>query len=224
MDTTAIILKVIEIIPRFIPRSKPPKIDYSPLYEAIPRYEVPKLLSIEAKVQPTVRTKPVEVSPEVQPQEVSTGCIPCSRSHLSTVSGALGEATRFAREKQGIRHPEVQRRIMLSEDEISIMERIDLAPDALAASPPEERQLAEEYLPRIRVLRQSLGQITSLEKLEEIAAEASVLSQEFRLRHLQLRGIDLNPVLELARRVQAGEITMEEAKGKLKEILPEEEL
>jgi len=167
-----------------------------------------------------VPTEPAELGEEA----VATACLSCSRSHLSTVSGALTEGLRFARgDPAGIMHPEVQRRIMLSEDEINIMERIDLAPDALAASPPEERTVAEEYLPRIRTLRQDIGNITSVEQLQETAAEASVLGQEFRLRILQLQGTDLNPIVELAKKVEAGEITMEEAKERVKELLPEGE-
>lgn len=229
MDFTAIVLKLIEVAPRFIPNPKPPKIDYGPLYEALPKvikveypepsWERERVEEIEESTGVPARITKVTSLPKVK--DVSTGCISCSRSHLSTVSGALGESLRFARD-EGIKSPEVQRRLMLAEDEVSIMERIDLAADALAKSPPEEKQLAEEYLPRIRKLRQNLGQITSLEKLEEVAAEASILSQEFRLRHLQLRGVDLNPVMTLAKDVQEGRLSMEEAKAKLKEILPVE--
>lgn len=233
MDKISIIFRAIELLPRFLPKPKPPKIDYAPLFEAIPKHEAPKLSATEIKVEtepPEADQYRVEEPPVIEKPtgelpgqgDVSTACIACSRSHLSTISGALGESLRFARE-EGIQNPEVQRRIMLSEDEINIMERIDLAPDALAASPPEERELAKEYLPRIRELRQNLGQITSVEKLEEVAAEASILGQEFRLRHLQLQGVDLSPVMELAKKVQTGEISMEEAKTQLKEILPEEE-
>ena len=53
----------------------------------------------------------------------ATGCLDCSRSHLSAVSGSLAEALRFAR-KDGVEHPEVQRRISLAEDELTMMERI----------------------------------------------------------------------------------------------------
>lgn len=222
MDKIAILLRAVELIPNFLPKQKPPVIDYSPLYEAIPKsVEMPKISATEIEV----RTEPasIEKAPESSAEEtVATGCISCSRSHLSTISGALGESLRFARE-DGIQHPEVQRRIMMSEDEANIMERIDLAPDALLNSPPEERQLAEEYLPRIRKLRQGLGGISSVDKLEEVAGEASLLAQEFRLRHLQLQGVNLSPVMALAKKVQAGELTMEEAKIQLKELLPEEE-
>ena len=214
MDKVAILFRAVELATRFLPKPKPPTIDYTPLREAIPK------LSKAEPPPSTIEEGPPRAETK---QDVSTACISCGRSHLSTVSGALGEATRFAREEQGIKHPEVQKRIMMSEDEINILERIDLSPEALMKAPPEERQLAEEYLPRIRKLRQDLGQITSLEDLEKTAAEASILGQEFRLRALQLKGVDLNPVMALAKDVQEGRLTMEAAKEKLKEILPEEE-
>lgn len=220
MDAVDIVFRAIELIPRFIPPPKRPVIDYTSLREALPKYEFPKVAATEIKI----KTEPVSTPKvaEVQQADVSTGCISCSRSHLSTVSGALSESLRFAR-SDSIKSPEVQRRLMMAEDEINIMERIDLAPDALEKSPPEEKALAEEYLPRIRKLRQDIGQIASVEELERTAAEASILGQEFRLRALQLKGVDLNPVMELAKKVQAGELSIEEAKAKLKEILPEEE-
>jgi len=231
MDTVSIIFRAIELIPKFLPGKKPPVIDYTPIMEALPKYsELPgfKAKSIEIKTgqpehvdYPELATMP-GAAKVVTTREVSTACLSCSRSHLSTVSGALGESLRFAREN-GIGDPEVQRRLMLAEDEINIMERIDLSADALAKAKPEERQVAEEYLPKIRAIRQKLGSITSLKELEDTAAEASVLGQEFRLRHLQLQGVNLNPVLDLARKVQSGELSMDEAKMRLKTILPDEE-
>lgn len=236
MDGIQVILQALQILPRFIPKPKPPEINYLALKEHLPQVNWP-----ETKV-PVI---PVQVTPEPAqsyeihyanedeeeelthdyneaPKEIGTACLSCSRSHLSTVSGSLTEALRFAR-SDGVRHPEVQRRIMLAEDELNIMERIDLAPDALAQASPEEAKVAREYLPKIRKLRQQIGNISSNNDLEQVASDASVLGQEFRLRHLQVRGVDLNPVLELAKQVQAGEITMAEAKEKLRDYLPDEE-
>ena len=239
IDATAIVLKIVEILPNFMPRPKPPVSDYSQLIESVPRIVYPAvdlsgLNELKIKEIPipsidieTISKEPRQIETAIPVEKggrVSTACLSCSRSHLSTVSGALGEATRFARgDANGINHPEAQRRILLAEDEMNIMERIDLSPDALASSPPEERTVAEEYLPRIRVLRQEIGDIASFDALEKVAADASILSQEFRLRHLQIKGVDLNPVVELAQKVQRGELSMDEAKAQLKELLPEEE-
>jgi hypothetical protein len=37
-------------------------------------------------------------------------CIPCTKNHLSTITGALSEAVRFAR-SEGVQSEEVQRRL-----------------------------------------------------------------------------------------------------------------
>ena len=103
------------------------------------------------------------------------------------------------------------------------MERIDLAPDALAALSPEEKELAEAVLVRGRGLRQELGEVKDLEGLERVAASASLFRQEFRLRYLQLKGIDLKPVMEVVRQVQEGKMSMGEGREKVKALLPQEE-
>ena len=41
IDVTAIVLKIVEIIPNFIPRPKAPKTDYSQLIEAVPKVKYP---------------------------------------------------------------------------------------------------------------------------------------------------------------------------------------
>ncbi len=242
VDVTAIILKVVEIIPNFIPRPRPPKSDYSELIEAVPRVKYPladfsSLLAVKTDAipiptvdKPTTGEAPREIETAItvktadsRGEVVSTACLSCSRSHLATIAGGLGEAVRFARgDPRGIAHPEAIMRIQKAEEEVNILERIDLSPEALLASPAEERTVAEEYLPRIRVLRQGIGDMGSFEDLEKVAADASILGQEFRLRHLQIKGVDLNPVVELAQKVQKGELTMVEARARLKKLLPEE--
>lgn len=230
MNKISILFRAAELATRFIPAPKPPRTDFTPLYEALPKVTELKFPSTEMSPKLETPIEEIEIREGADTTshlaskmgEVATSCISCARSHLSTVSGSLGESLRFARD-EGIAHPEVQRRLMLAEDEINILERIDLAPDAIAQSPPEEQRLAREFLPKIRELRQDIGQISSVEGLEKIAANASVLGQEFRLRHLQMKGVDLNPVLALARRVQAGEIDMATAKEELKHLLPEED-
>ena len=244
IDITAVILKVVEIIPNFIPRPKPPKTDYSEIIAAVPKITYPaidlsgayELKTDEIPIptiigKPTTGEAPIEIETAIPIEKsdsrgevVSTACLACSRSHLATIAGGLGEAVRFARgDPQGVAHPQAIMRIQKAEEEINILERIDLSPEALLASPPEERSVAEEYLPRIRVLRQGIGDIGTFDDLEKVAADASMLGQEFRLRHLQLKGVDLNPVVELAQKVQRGELTMVEARAQLKGLLPEGE-
>jgi hypothetical protein len=241
MDILNLVFKLIEVAPRLSPPPKPPMIDYTSLIPHLP--DASKLMSFggsgslgsapivsrSASVRltedapPAVATE-VKVTPrgEKQMREVATACLSCTRSHLATIAGLMGEALRFAR-AEGILHPEVQERLNMAEQEVNVMERIDLSPQKIQDLPPVEAEMAREYLPKIRVLRQDMGNIESVEALEAATAEASVLGQEFRLRHLQTKGVDLNPVVDLARRVKAGELTIEEAKAKLKTMLPDEE-
>ena len=116
--------------------------------------------------QPVLETPPTQ----------RVACVGCSRAHLAAISGTLSEALRFAREG-GIGHPEVQRRIPAAEEEISVMERFDLAPDAIAASPQVDQVIVHRYLPDIRSLRQARGDINSIEDLETTAAQAQNLGQ-----------------------------------------------
>ncbi|KKN52925.1 hypothetical protein LCGC14_0607260, partial [marine sediment metagenome] len=137
IDVTAIILKVVEVLPNFLPRPKPPVTDYSEIIAALPHVQYPSIQSVtldelitkEIPI-PQIDTQPpggepLEIETAVpvgksgsRMEAVSTACLSCSRSHLSTVSGALGEAVRFARgDSQGVSHPEAHRRIMIAEDE-----------------------------------------------------------------------------------------------------------
>lgn len=238
MELIELLFKGVALIPRFLPPSKPPIIDYMSLRGAMPPLQFPSgptstLRLTSATLEPAqIQSIQLERAEPTAPQltekgvtttrEVSTACLSCTRSHLSTVAGALSEGLRFAR-SGGLTNPDVIQRLGLAEQEINMLERIDLAPENVAKLPPLEKRLANEYLPKIRTLRQNLGDISSVDEMEKTAAEASIMAQEFRLRHLQLKGVDLNPVLQLAKKVQSGEITMEDAKAQLRAILPEEE-
>jgi hypothetical protein len=114
---------------------------------------------------------------------VSTSCISCSHSHLTTIAGALEEGLRFAREG-GIMHPEAIRRLSLADKEVNIMERIDLAPEMVQKSPAEDQELVKYFQPKIRKIRQDIGNITSVEDMEKAAAESSELANEFRLKQM----------------------------------------
>jgi hypothetical protein len=183
-----------------------------------PRLEMPvdEIEQVEGEV-----VEEAETGDEHGRKEVSTSCIACSRSHLVTTAAALEEGLRFAREG-GTTHPEAVKRIDIAEKEVNIMERIDLSPQAILNSPQREQELARGFMPKIRKLRQDIGQISSVEQMEEAAREASILSQEFRLRQMEMAGANLNPILALAKAVENGEMSIEEARAKVKEYLPSE--
>jgi len=114
-----------------------------------------------------------------------TGCIGCSTAHLATVSGSLNEAIRFAM-AGGIKHPEVVRRLHIALEEIAIMERIDLSPEAIQNSPPKEQKLIRKFQPKIRQLRQHISEIKTVDDLERTATEARHLSEEIYKARLYL--------------------------------------
>lgn len=245
MNVFEITAIAVRLLAGFIPPPKPPKIDYEgfrkiyddhynqriALFDTMAK---PEGLSLQGNDAPVAlleapRQEPVVEEAEETPAKltgtgapVATSCIACSRSHMATIAGALEEAIRFARDG-GVTDPEAIRRIDTAEKEINIMERIDLSPEAIQNSPEKDQTLARHFLPKIRALRQNIGQITSVDKLEKAASEASVLTHEFRLKQMEANGANLNPILELAKKVQAGEISMEEARAKVKEYLPKEQ-
>lgn len=160
-------------------------------------------------------------SPESQviSDNVSTACVPCVRAHISAASGALTEALRMAR-GDGMANAEVADRIRLAQDEIVIAERKDLTPEAVLSAPPSEKVIIDELLPRIRTLRQHIVQIGSIDDLLNVSAEANILGRDLTLMHFKSKGVDVDGVQNLADQVSAGEITMEEAREKVKEFVP----
>lgn len=146
-----------------------------------------KLGPPEPATPPTAPETPKEPPPgqdETAPQaSVATGtaCIPCSRDHLSVTSSSLSEGVRFARDK-GIKNPEVIRRIRIALDELNIMERIDLAPVEVAGLKGAEKELADWTLNQSRNLRHAITAIKDAETMEQTAAMASQITEEFMSR------------------------------------------
>lgn len=177
-------------------------------------------------MEPAIAVKAREVeTPKVivkhidKPAPSGTGCVPCSADHLSTIVASLNEAMRFARGGGGIEHPEVQRRIELAIDEANALERLDAAPDALLKLPPNEKAIMDEMLPKLRKIRQRLGEVTSVEELEQIAAEAHTVRMDFKMRHSGINPKMLERVKSLAQDINDKKITKEQAISKLKEDL-----
>jgi len=119
-----------------------------------------------------------ETSTSLGSISTGTACIPCARDHLSVTSSALGEAVRFAREK-GVKDPEALRRIRIALDELNIMERIDLAPDEVVNLKGAEKELADWTLKQSRDLRHAITSIKDVETMEQAAARASAVTEEF---------------------------------------------
>ena len=136
----------------------------------------------EQKTAPTIQELSLEQT-ETSPNPVSEGtaCLPCSRDHLSVTSSALDEAMRFVRDK-GTRDPEVTRRIRIALGELNVMERIDLAPEETAKLKGAEKEIAVWTLNQSRNLRHSITAIKDTETMEQAAAQASALTEEFMSR------------------------------------------
>lgn len=108
----------------------------------------------------------------------ATACLSCTRDHFSTISGALAEALRFARD-EGMDNKDVQGRIGLALDEHNAMERIDLAAEAITKLTGKEKELAEWSLKKSRELRHMVGEIETVNDLEKAAAKAANVRREF---------------------------------------------
>jgi len=132
--------------------------------------------------QTGVRTPETLKEPPLGQDETSistgTACIPCSRDHLSVTSSALSEGIRFAREK-GVKDSEVIRRVRIALDELNIMERIDLAPDETVKLKGAEKELADWTLKQSRELRHAITAINDVDTMEQAAARASAVTEEF---------------------------------------------
>ena len=181
MDWTLLITNIINKIP--IERVLfPPRDNIKPLEElaATLRSPVaPKKAPPEQKT-PTIIQEPSSQQNEAPPHLVAEGtaCLPCSRDHLSTSSSALSEGIRFAREK-GVKDHEVMRRIRIALDELNAMERIDLAPEETAKLKGAEGELADWTLKQSRELRHAITAIRDVESMEQAAARASGITEEF---------------------------------------------
>ena len=142
-------------------------------------------------------TVPTQEPETVAKQEdAGTACDICSLDHISTCAGILEEANRFGR-RDGVGNPEVIRRISICRKQLNALERDDANPQKLVQLPDVERKIMERILPKTGKLRHRLNEIVSLETLEQVAAEAQNLSDEFQtsIFHLQLtRGLAKNKI------------------------------
>jgi len=139
---------------------------------------------------PTVEEK-VIVSQDLTHEKIEAGvsCLPCSRDHFSTVSGALGEALRFAR-KEGVQHPEVQRRLGMALDELNMLERIDLSAESIMGLEGEDKELAQWGLNNARELRHKITAIRDTSGLEKATAVASNVRTEFMRKLWDVATVD----------------------------------
>ncbi|MBA7562902.1 hypothetical protein ES708_04555 [subsurface metagenome] len=121
---------------------------------------------------PEQNPTPTITEPGTTPKKeaVATACVPCALGHFSTSAGLLNEAVRF--KKEGITSNEILDRIAKVLEEQNALERVDLTPEKIRNTPDWERDLAEEALQQSRSLRHRLETLTTIEELEQAAADA----------------------------------------------------
>jgi hypothetical protein len=141
---------------------------------------------ITSEVNPVVMTRTDFTAEKVQG---GTACLPCSRDHLSTVSGALNEAIRFAR-REGIYHKEVADRVGMALDELNMLERIDLSSANIESLPPDEKRLANWGLEKSRELRHEITAVKNPDDLEHVASHAHSVRSEYMRKLWDLASVD----------------------------------
>jgi len=147
---------------------------------------------------------------------VATACVPCALGHFSTSAGLLNEIARF--KKDGITSDEVLDRVAKVQAEQNALERVDLTPENIQALPPWEKELAEDSLSQSRKLRHSLESFTSMEQLNQAAADTSSFYKELNRKWFKGRFAHLGP--EKAQRIadEVGKLSserVEELYGKM---------
>ena len=132
---------------------------------SLPSAEPQKERASEGKSTSTIQ------EPAKATKTVATACVPCALGHFSTSSGLLNEVARF--KKDGITSDEILDRVAKVQAEQNALERVDLTPENIQALPPWEKELAEESLSQSRKLRHSLESFTSIEQLNQAAADTA---------------------------------------------------
>jgi len=218
MDGNEVIflLNVIGVLIPLISRRQPPEPpSLSKVIERIKLQEYPNNTNTEEQH----RTATSETDYMVDREKVAIGCLPCAKAHFATVAGTLKEAIRFARDS-GMTDPEVITRLQTASEDITIIERHDWTPEKILNSPPEQQQIIRSMLPKLRELRQDIMEASTVEDLEKSAARAAQLSIELRLADLKIRNPQAaEKVVELSQKVENGEMTMEEAKEKVRKAV-----
>lgn len=163
------------------------------------------------KPSPPRNLTPTIAKPETAPKQeaVATACVPCALGHFSTTAGLLNEAVRF--KKEGITSNEILDRIAKVLEEQNTLERVDLTPEKIRSTPPWEREIAEEALQQSRGLRHRLETLTTIEELEQVAADTEGyyrdLNREWWKRRFAVAGPKMT--LEEAKNLAAEEAAKE---------------
>ena len=178
----------------------------------------------EQKMTPTITQEP-EAAP--QQEDIATACVPCGVGHFAGAAKLLNEAFRFR--DDGIESNQVIDDIAGAIGELNAMERVDLTPEKLQNTLSWERPIADEALRESRKLRHRLEGISSMEEVEQAAADSEGFYKKlfrawFKGRFAYLGDTPMRQqAQELANQVRAGKLSRSEAVAMLADDLAEEE-
>jgi len=106
----------------------------------------------------------------LEQEDIATACVPCGVGHFAGAAKLLNEAVRFR--DDGITSNQVLDDIAGAIGELNAMERVDLTPEKLQSTSSWERPIADEALRESRKLRHRLEGISSMEEVEQAAADS----------------------------------------------------
>ena len=160
-------------------KNRTPKRKESPAYPLVEEPEVVDEIDLSGSEMVEI---PLDKEGEAveEASGIKAGCVPCAMGHISTCSGGLAEAMRFAR-SDGMASNEVIDRIGHCLEELNVMEREDLSPQKITSLPQWEKDLAIKALNVSREMRHTLegmGESSTANDLEAVAAWAQESRQE----------------------------------------------
>lgn len=112
----------------------------------------------------------IQESESLEQEDIATACVPCGVGHFAGAAKLLSEAFRFR--DDGITSNQVLDDIAGAIGELNAMERVDLTPEKLQNTFSWERPIADEALRESRKLRHRLEGISSMEEVEQAAADS----------------------------------------------------
>ena len=117
-----------------------------------------------------------------------TACLPCTNSHLHACVGLLDEAMRMS--PDGINEDSMQR-VDKCLGQIAAAERIDLAPENVAALPEKERVVAEYAAKEMREIRHGLEGVTDKKDLERVTLQTITLQEHVGKAWFKIKMADM---------------------------------
>jgi len=130
----------------------------------------PPIEAPESQKEAVSGEKSMSTIQEPESLDIATACVACGVGHFAGAAKLLNEAVRFR--DDGITSNQVLDDIAGAIGELNAMERVDLTPEKLQNTSSWERPIADEALRESRKLRHRLEGISSMEEVEQAAADS----------------------------------------------------